>query len=68
MRAVPAQVGPRGAGDVHPAVGVVDPVDRDLVDAEPVVLGEHQQLGVEEPASSSTSGEQPPRDVGARPP
>ena len=31
-------------------VGVVDPVDGHLVDAQPVVLGEHEQLGVEEPA------------------
>ena len=30
-------------------VGVVDPVDRDLVDAQAAALGEDQQLGVEEP-------------------
>ena len=36
--------------DVDPRVGVVDPVDRHLVDAQAGALGEHQQLGVEEPA------------------
>ena len=40
----------RGADDVDPGVGVVDPVDGHLVDAQAVVLGEHEQLGVEEPA------------------
>ena len=45
----PAKVGDRGLHDVDPAVGIVDPVDRHLVDAQPGALGEHQQLGVEEP-------------------
>ena len=35
--------------EVDPAVRVVDPVDRHLVDPQPGPLGEHQQLGVEEP-------------------
>ena len=35
--------------DVHPGVGVVDPVDRHLVDAQPGTFGEHEHLGVEEP-------------------
>ena len=46
----PTQVGQRGAEDVHPGVGVVDPVDGHLVDAHPLALGQDQQLGVEEPA------------------
>ena len=44
------EVGDRGADDVHARVGIVDPVDRHLVDAQPAPLREHQQLGVEEPA------------------
>ena len=64
-RAGAAQVLERGAGHVHPAVGVVDPVDRHLVDAESVVLGEHEQLGVEEPAVVLDRGQEPAGDVGA---
>ncbi len=45
-----AQVSHRGRDDVHPGVGVVDPVHRHLVDPQPGALGQHQQLGVEEPA------------------
>ena len=45
-----AQVVPRGPHDVHARVGVVDPVHGDLVDAQAAPLGEHEQLGVEEPA------------------
>ena len=48
-RTIAAQVVQRGAHDVHARVGVVDPVDRHLVDAQPAPLGEHEQLGVEEP-------------------
>ncbi len=44
-----AQVGPRGREDVDPAVRVVDPVDRNLVDPRPGAFGQHQQFGVEEP-------------------
>ena len=33
----------------HARVGVVDPVDRDLPDAQAQPLRRHQQLGVEEP-------------------
>ena len=44
------EVGDRRADDVHARVGVVDPVDRHLVDPQPAPLREHQQLGVEEPA------------------
>ena len=46
----PRRSADRGRDDVHPAVGVVDPVDRHLVDPQPGPLGQHQQLGVEEPA------------------
>ena len=38
-----------GGDDVDPGVRVVDPVDGHLGDAEPVALGEDEQLGVEEP-------------------
>ena len=49
--------------DVDPAVGVVDPVDRHLVDAQPGPLGEHQQFGVEEPAGVLDQRQQPLGDV-----
>ena len=53
----------RGADDVHARVGVVDPVDRHLVDAQAVAAGEDEQLGVEEPAVVADLREQlrPPR-------
>ena len=44
---------------VDARVGVVDPVDRHLVDAQPAALGEHEQLGVEEPAVVADVVEQP---------
>ena len=44
------QVGDGGLHDVDPAVGVIDPVDRHLVDTQAGPLAEHEQLGVEEPA------------------
>ena len=43
------QVVAGGAQHVDPAVGVVDPVDRHLVDAVAVPLGQHEEFGVEEP-------------------
>ena len=49
-RATPRRSLERGAHDVDARVGVVDPVDRHLVDAQAAPLGEHEQLGVEEPA------------------
>ena len=55
-----AQVLDRGAHDVDARVGVVDPVDRDLVDAQAAALGEHEQLGVEEPAVVADVVEQAP--------
>ena len=58
------EVAPGGARDVHAAVGVVDPVDRHLVDAQAVALGEQQQLGVEEPAVVDHRGHQPAGDIG----
>ena len=60
---MPLQVGDRGGDDVDPAVRVVDPVHRHLVDAQPGALGEHQQLGVEEPAGVLDQRQQPLRDV-----
>jgi len=61
----PADVVPGGAPDVDAAVGVVHPVDRHLVDPQPRALGEHQQLGVEEPAGVLHQGQQLVRHVGA---
>ncbi len=55
-----AQVLDRGAHDVHARVGVVDPVDRDLVDAQATALGEDEQLGVEEPPVVADVVEQAP--------
>ena len=43
------EVTARRGDDVDAAVAVVDPVDGNLVDAQPAVLGEDEQLRVEEP-------------------
>ena len=59
------QVGDGGGDDVDAAVRVVDPVHRHLVDAQARALGQHQQLGVEEPAGVLDQRQQPPGDVGA---
>ena len=45
----PSEVLAGRVDDVHAAAGVVDPVDRHLVDAHSGPFGEHEQLGVEEP-------------------
>ncbi len=52
------EVGGGGGHDVDPAVRVVDPVHRDLVDAQAAAFGEHQQFGVEEPAGVGDVGQQ----------
>ena len=62
----PAQVVDGSAPDVDPAVGVVDPVDRHLVDAQPVVLGEQQQLRVEEPVVVLDERQQRAGDIGTQ--
>ena len=49
---------------LDPGVGVLDPVDGHLVDAQPVALGQHQQLGVEEPAVVLNHRQQQPGHVG----
>jgi hypothetical protein len=54
----PTQVGLRGVDDVYLAVRVVDPVDRDLVDAHPAALGQDEQFGVEEPRVVHDQGQQ----------
>ena len=46
----PAQIAQGGGHHVDPGVGVVDPVHRDLVDAQPGPLRQHEQFRVEEPA------------------
>ena len=61
----PAQVVQGGADDVDAAVRVVEPVDRHLVDPQPAALGEHEQLGVEEPAGVLHQRQQLARDVRA---
>ena len=60
-----AQVRERGRDDLHARVGVLDPVDRNLMDPQPPPLGEHQQLGVEEPLLVLHEREQPRGGVGA---
>ncbi len=59
------EVGQRGGRDVNAAVGIVDPVDRDLIDAQPGPFGEDEQLRVEEPAGVLDQRQQPRGDVGA---
>ena len=58
-----AQVGQRGGDDVDARVEVVDPVHRDLVNAQPGPFGQHQQLGVEEPAGVPGQRQQNPRRI-----
>ena len=59
------EVGLGGLDDVDPAVRVVDPVDRHLVDPQAGAFGQDEQLGVEEPAGVLDEGEQALADVGA---
>ena len=44
-----AQVGDGGRDHPDAGVGVLDPVDGDLVNPQPGSLSEHEQLGVEKP-------------------
>jgi hypothetical protein len=44
-----SQVIEGGAHDVYPGIGVVDPIDWNLMDAQAVPFGEDEELGVEEP-------------------
>ena len=55
----------RGTDNRDTRVRIVVPIDRDLEDAQPVVLGEQQQFGVEEPCVVLDRGYEPPSDVGA---
>ena len=55
----------RGGDDVDAGVGIVDPVDRDLVDPQALPLGKHEELGVEEPRLVAHEGQQRARAVGA---
>ncbi len=55
----------RRADDVDARVGVVDPVDRHLVDAQAAPLGEDEQLGVEEPGVVADVGEEAVERVAA---
>ena len=62
-RATPRRSPSAVRDDVHAGVGVVHPVHRHLVDAQPGALGEDEQLGVEEPAGVLDERQQP---LGAR--
>ena len=55
----------RRRDDVDARVGVVDPVDRHLVDAHPAALRRDQQLGVEEPRLVVHRVEQLGQHIGA---
>ena len=68
MRAVPLRSPSAVDTTCDPAVGVVDPVDRHLVDAQTVALGEEQQLGVEEPTVVVDRGQEPAGDAGPHAP
>ena len=61
----PSQVARSGGDDVNARVGVVDPVDRDLPDAQAQPLRRHEQLGVEEPLVVLDEGQQLLRRVAA---
>ena len=60
------QVPPGRLCDPDAAVGIVDPVDGHLVDAQPVVLGDEQQLGVEEPLVVVDLGQEGRRGIGSQ--
>ena len=60
------EVVPHGAGDAHPAVGVLHPLNRHLVQPHVHVAREEQQLGVEEPAIVFDEGEERLRRIGAQ--
>jgi len=59
-----AQVADGGRQQVDSRVRVVNPVDWHLVDAQAGPLGQHQQLGVEEPAVVADLRQQPVGGVG----
>ena len=61
-----AQVTQGRGDDVDPRVGVVDPVHRDLMDAQPGPLREHEQFRVEEPRRIGGERQQRPGRVGAQ--
>ena len=59
------QVVARGAPHVDARVGVVDPVDRYFLDPQAGPLGEHEELGVEEPGVVLDVRQERARGVGA---
>ena len=61
----PAQIAQGGGHHVDPGVGVVDPVHRDLVDAQPGPLRQHEQFRIEEPACVGGERQQSPGRVRA---
>ena len=66
MRQTPRRSSVGGRDDLHPRVGVVDPVHRDLADPQAEALGRDQQLGVEEPLVVLNEREQLRRRVAAQ--
>ena len=59
-----AQIGCCRGDDVDAAFRIVHPVDRHLVNAQSAALGEHQQLGVEEPTGVLDVGQQLSSHIG----
>src|ERR1700676_925514 len=61
----PAQIGERGAWNVHPRVRVLDPFHGDLLNAQASTLRDDEQLGVEEPSLVANHGHEIARDLRA---
>lgn len=61
-----SQVGERRGGNVDARIGVVHPVDGNLVDAEPIVLGDHEQFRVEEPTGVLDERHEPGDELSAQ--
>ncbi|GGH93221.1 hypothetical protein GCM10007170_13590 [Arthrobacter liuii] len=60
----PAKIIQGSLFDVDPAIGVINPVDRDFVDPQPRAFSDDQQLSIEEPAVIFHMREQTLSDVG----
>ncbi len=58
------QIALRGAHDVDPGVRVVHPIHGHFMDAQPVVLGEDEELGIEEPTLVLDHGQEAAGDIG----
>src|ERR1700693_5713251 len=60
-----AQIGQRGAWNVHPRVRVLDPLHRDFANTKAGTLRDDEQLGVEEPSLITNHGHQVASDLRA---